>query len=417
MNYELGVRFMSEPVEKFTEMKVHTVLEHYPEFFENVLGIRIKRDENGYPSVMHHYSVKGREIDFVLESTSNDHYIVEVKFRVDPIIALTQVVLYKKLYINQEKIPREKVIPIVLVDSESIVEADRADFRDLNIKLAEYNFEDVKVKYEEISTDIHVSAKPLELDIDLLKNAVESISTFTKNYSDLKIIFEGFRKYHAFDDFWGWKLENETHWWPNSIYNLQKVGKFEDAIWVTFLEAITDDQDVALGIYQDGWDWQSIISTPINNFVTYLDSTDYRLTKIITLSGLTKGETIGGVVDEYLNKIKTVTPSQYQYFLKFIERTETQYDAYNEIIEELKEIKGIGDWVARAFATWASVRKLLPISPTEKVRISRDVRNAIDKRNLSRPGERYEDTILRIAGKYGVSPELIERGLFKMEHG
>lgn len=37
--------------------------------------------------------------------------------------------------------------------------------------------------------------------------------------------------------------------------------------------------------------------------------------------------------------------------------------------------------------------------------------------NLRKPGEKNEETILRIARKYGVAPELVERGLFRMEHG
>lgn len=198
---------------------------------------------------------------------------------------------------------------------------------------------------------------------------------------------------------------------------MQLKGNTEDALWITFLEALTDDMEVAKGIYEDGWNWQKVTSTPLDEFQNYLDNTKYRLTKIITIKGLTKGETIAEVVGKYLSKVRKVGKSQVNYFLKLMGDTKTQYDAYEKIIKELKDIRGIGRWVARAFATWSSVRKLLPISPTEKVRISGDVEKAIEKMSLKKPGEKTEKTILRIARKYGVAPELIERGLFKMEHG
>lgn len=385
-----------------------------PELFEKVLGIRIKLE-----TIFHHYPVERREIDFVLQDILDNHYIVEVKFHVEPLEALSQVVSYKKLYIKKNsKVKREKVKPVILIDSQSVSVEDRKILSELGVRLAEYDTATIKKEYEQLMTESNILLPEIELpEVSEIKEAVESISEFWNNYSDLKIIFEGFRMYHAFDDFWRWKRGEETGWWPNFIYKLQVKGKTEDALWITFLEALTDDEHVAKGIYDDGWDWQKITSKPLDEFQKYLDGTKYRLTKIITLKGLTKGRTIAGVVKEYLAKISNIDQSQINYFLELIADTKTQYDAYEKIVKDLQEIKGIGGWVAKAFATWASVRKILPISPTENVRVSRDVRTAIKNMKLRKPGEKDKEVILRIARKYGVAPELIERGLFRIEHG
>lgn len=405
---------MSENELEFGELNVHSVFMNKPELFESVLGIRVNQE-----TIIHHYAVDKREIDFVLQDILENHYVIEVKFHSDPIDALSQVMVYKKLYRKKNpEVKREKIIPVILVDSQSSSREDRIVLGEHNIRLAEYDIDEIKKKYEELRADVRVLQPRIEFpQISGLQEAVDSISKFKDNYSDLRIILEGFRMYHAFDDFWNWKRGGEPFWWPNFIYKLQLEGKTEDAIWVTFLEAITDDEKVAKGIYNDGWDWQKTTSTPLIDFQNYLDGTKYRLTKIITIGGLTKGETIAGVVREYLSKIGKTGKSQYNYFLETIRTTKTQYDAYNKIVRDLRDIKGIGNWVARAFATWVSVRKLLPISPTEKVRISGDVKKAIEIMNLKRPGEKEEETILRIARKYGVAPELIERGLFRIEHG
>lgn len=405
---------MSEIEAEFGELNVHSVFMNKPELFERVLGVRIKEG-----TIIHHYSVYRKEIDFVLQDILENHYVLEVKVGFGPLDALSQVITYKKLYMKKNpKVRREKIIPVILVDSQNISKEDRAILGEHNVRLAEYDVVDIKSEYEKLKKEAKVLPPEVELpDISGLKQEVESILKFWENYSDLKILFEGFRKYHAFDDFWRWKRGEETAWWPNFIYKLQLQGKNEDALWVTFLEAITDDEDVAKGIYDDGWDWRKVASAPAEKFRQYLDDTKYRLTKIITIAGLSKGETIAGVCGEYLSKVREVGKSQVGYFLELIRDTKTQYDAYNRIVRDLKDIKGIGSWVARAFATWASVRKLLPISPTEKVRISGDVKTVVERMNLRKTGEKTEETILRIARKYGVAPELVERGLFRIEHG
>lgn len=323
------------------------------------------------------------------------------------------------MYIKKNpKVKSEKVKQVILVDSQSVSVEDRKILSELGVQLAEYDTDMIKKEYEELMTESKILLPEIELpEVNEMKAAVESISEFWKNYSDLRIVFEGFRKYHAFDDFWRWKKGEETAWWPNFIYKLQVKGKTEDALWITFLEALTDDEQVAIGIYGDGWDWGNITSKPLDEFQKYLDGTKYRLTKIITLKGLTKGRTIAGVVKEYLAKMSNVDQSQINYFLELIADTKTQYDAYEKIVKDLQEIRRIGGWVAKAFATWASVRKILPISPTENVRISRDVRITIENMKLRKSGEKDEEVILRIARKYAVAPELIERGLFRIEHG
>lgn len=405
---------MNEIEAEFGELDVHSVFMNRPELFERVLGVRIREK-----TIEHHYPVDKREIDFVLQSILEDHYVIEAKFRSDPLEALSQVMTYKKLYRKQNpKLRREKIIPVVLVDSLSVGKEDRDIFREHNITLAEYETEQIKAEHEKLKAEVRILPTRIEFPkIEGLKEAVESISKFEEKYSDLMVLLEGFRKYHAFDDFWNWKRGEGTWWWPDFIFKLQLKGNIEDALWLTFLEALTDDRKVAMGIYKDGWSWQKVMSTPLEDFQNYLNKTSYRLTKIITIKGLTKGETIAGVVGKYLSKVKKVGKSQMDYFLTLIGDAKTQYEAYDKIVRELKDIKGIGRWVARAFTTWSSVRKLLPISPTEKVRISGDVRKAIKKLNLRKPGEKSEETILRIARKYGVAPELVERGLFRMEHG
>jgi len=382
---------MSETETKFGELDVHSVFINKPELFESVLGVRINKE-----SMLHHYPVNGREIDFVLQDIVGRHYIIEVKFRVNPLEALSQVVAYRKLYIKKNPgVGRREIIPVILVDGESVSREDQTVLEELNVRLAQYDTSEIRKEYEKLRVEVRVLPAEIEFpEISGLKAAVDSLSEFWENYSDLKIIFEGFRKYHAFDDFWRWKRGDETFWWPNFIYKLQIQGKAEDALWVTFLEALTDDETVAKGIYDDGWDWQKVTSKPLDGFQRYLDGTKYRLTKIITIGGLTKGETIAGVIKEYLSKIRKVGESQIGYFLDVIERTKTQYDAYEKIVRDLQEIRGIGSWVARAFATWASVRKLLPISPTEKVRISGDVKTAMKNMNLRKPEKKMKRLFL-----------------------
>ena len=405
---------MSETETEFGELDVHSVFENRPELFESVLGVRIKPE-----TVVHHHPVDRREVDFVLQDILGNHYVIEVKFQYDPLEALSQVMVYKKLYRKQNSgLSREKVIPVVLIDTQSVSNDDRDVFGEHNIKLAVYDTKEIKTEYKKLKAEVRVLPTRIEFpQIDSLSEAVKSISKFKDNYFDLNILLEGFRKYHAFDDFWNWKRGEGTFWWPSFIFKLQLLGNVEDALWITFLEALTDDHQVARGIYEEGWNWQKITSTPLDDFQNYLDNTTYRLTKIVKTRGLTKGEIIAGIVGKYLSKVQSVSKSQEDYFLKIIEDAETQYEAYEMIIKDLERIKGVGSWVARAFATWSSVRKLLPVSPTEKVRISGNVIKAIERMNLRKPGEKTEETILRIARKYGVSPELIERGLFRIVHG
>ena len=405
---------MTETGVEFDELDVHSVFQNKPERFESVLGVRVKPE-----TIVHHHPVDKREVDFVLQDILENHYVIEVKFKSGPLEALSQVMIYKKLYRKQNpKLSREKVIPVVLVDSQSVSSDDQVVFGEHNIKLAVYDSKEIEAEYEKLKAEVRVLPTKIEFpEINGLREAVKSISKFKDNYSDLNILLEGFRKYHAFDDFWSWKRGEGTFWWPKFIFKLQLQGNIEDALWITFLEALTDDHQVAMGIYEDGWNWQKITSTPLKDFQNYLDKTRYRLTKIVKTRGLTKGEIIAGIVGKYLSKVVKIGKSQKEYFLKITRDAETQYDAYERIIKDLEGIRGVGSWVARAFATWSSVRKLLPISPTEKVRISGDVKTAIGRMKLRKPGEKTEETILRIARKYGVSPELIERGLFRIIHG
>lgn len=197
---------MSEIEAEFGELDVHSVLMNRPELFESVLGVRIKQE-----TIVHHYPVDKREIDFVLQSILENHYVIEVKFQSDPLEALSQVMIYKKLYRKQNpKLRREKVIPVVLVDSQSVSNDDRVVFGEHNITLAVYDTEEIKAEYEKLKAEVRVLPPRIEFpEIDSLKKAVESISKFKDNYSDLKILLEGFRKYHAFDDFGAGKEERK----------------------------------------------------------------------------------------------------------------------------------------------------------------------------------------------------------------
>ena len=61
---------------------------------------------------------------------------------------------------------------------------------------------------------------------------------------------------------------------------------------------------------------------------------------------------------------------------------------YNtNLICQVIDARAVGNWIAQEFVTWASVRRILPTSTTEKGKVSKEIRAAIEKMNLAKKND------------------------------
>jgi hypothetical protein len=227
------------------------------------------------------------------------------------------------------------------------------------------------------------------------------------------VILRGCKYYPDFEDYWKYTKKEPTRhdkWrqWRNGLHAMLLRGQTEDVLWLTYLEAITDNYLAAKKIFEDGWTWEKVRSTDIDEFKRYTVAEQSK-GRMPLLTKITKGD-ISDLVFSYVSKVGS---SQDKYLRELIVNSKSPFDAYEKVVERMDTLPRVGPWISGAFATWLAEVRALPIIPSGVIRISeRHVRKVIDELKLRRGGESNQDVVLRIPRRYRVAPYLVERGLF-----
>ena len=400
---------------EINELLVHKAIIVKPQLLETQLGIKLEAE-----SMKHHYllSDKGEHIDFVFRDISGTTYLAEVKLRVPPISVIPQLYdhEYKKfMEINPELDPR-KVIPVIVIDDESMTSEDVDILSRMNIKLSTYTIREIEDALKEEHKDgalITFEFPELEGVEDFLKKA----KLLRETFGDINILLEGFRGeswwdgYYDFRTFWLWK-EGKYPDFKQEVFQLLCEGRKEDCIWFTFLTAISDNHRVArYMILDENWIWAEILAA--KNEKGKWD----RFEKCLSNSGkwgiqaLLDYDKRKQVIRDYLAKVGDI---QEKYFLDLMSKSNNPFDAYNQVWKSIHDIHNLGNVVAGEFATYLSQWRILPIIPSDLVRESKFVKKALDGLGIVQPMESYRDAMLRLAGKYSVAPIVIERAMHKL---
>lgn len=408
---------MKDLKEKIKELDVHKVLIQHPNMFEKILGIKIDKD-----SIQHHYqlSERGDHIDFVFKDTSGLTYLVEVKLGVPPINVIPQLYEheYKKFIEINSDLDQNKIIPVIVTDNESTTDQDFNILSRLNIRLCTYDINEIEDILKKMPpVEPHV---PFELPkSEELENFFKKFEILEKNFGDINYLLAGFRGekewwegYYDFCTFWLWKNGKFPDYDHKKIFKLLIEDKKEDCIWFTFLTSIADSTKVSKYIiFENKWKWSQVLSarknkTEWSRFEDCLSKS--RKWCIIALLDPNKRKQ---VVKDYLEK---VGDNQERYFLNLISITNNPFDAYNEVYKSMLTIKNIGNVVAAEFSTYLSQWRILPIIPSENVRVNVFTKKALDSHGIKKDSESYQDVLLRIAKKYNVAPIVIERAMHKL---
>ena len=395
------------------EMDVHKAIMSKPEILEKGLGIKMEQS-----SLEHHYllSEKGGHIDFVFRDVSGVVYLTEVKLGVSPIDVVPQLMghEYKKFKDLNPDVPQEKIAPVVVTDEESIEQSDKQILHGMSIRLCSYNLAEVREVLDQVKIPVTIPSFELP-DSGELEVYVRKLKELEENYGDIAFLLQGFQGddwwdgYFDFRMFWLWKqgkVPDQHH----RVYQMLMKREIDDCIWYTFLAAISENHKVADQILDQNWGWQHVITCQDDAsrwaaFSKTLKSGPWSNQALLAYS---KRE---AVVREYLSMVGS---SQHDFFLDLISDCATPFDAYNAVLREMRKIANIGPVVAAEFATFLSQWRILPIVPTEKVRISRFVENAMKRFGVLRLGESCEEALLRLAQKYSVAPIVIERAMHKL---
>ena len=400
---------------EINELLVHRAIIEKPELIESKLGIKLAILEGG-KLLHHHYplSDKGDHIDFVFKDASGITYLAEVKLGISPISVIPQLYdhEYKKFIEINSDLDQRKIIPVIMIDKESVSDQDADILSRMNIKLCIYDIseiEDVKIPPPE---------PPFEFpELEGIEDFLKKTKILKDNFGDINFLLEGFRGedwwdgYYDFRTFWLWKDGKypEIH---QKIFQLLCEGKIEDCIWFTFLTAISDNFDVAEHmIFKEKWLWSKVLSarkdkTQWNKFENCLCNSGKWCIQALLDYGKRKQ-----VIKDYLEKIGD---NQQRYFFDIMSKSNNPFDAYNQIRQSILDIHNIGNVVAGEFATYLSQWRILPIIPSDFVRESHFVTKALDSLGIRKPMESHHDALLRLAKKYSVAPIVIERAMHKL---
>ena len=397
------------------EMSVHEAILRKPELIEKGLGVKVSLE-----TIQRHYrlSSSGEHIDFVFKDVSGITYLAEVKINTSPTDVIQQLMSheYKKFIKLNENIDRNKIVPVVIVDSDSVSKDDEDILARLNIRLCTYSKEEVANILKEVGGgEIEIS---FELpDINQIKEMVGRLEKLKENFGDINFLLEGFKGdtwwdgYYDFRIFWLWK-QGEYSDPHKMVYQWLCDGKIENCIWFTFLTAISDDPSIATSLFRKGWNWDKAILIISDKTIAHDFEVDVRDSGKWGIQALIAVKKRIQVIKTYLN---TVDSSQYDYFTDLLKKTDSPFDGYNLVRKEFMKIHNIGSVSAGVFATYLSQWRVLPIMPSTEIRISQFVRRAIEFYELKKyPTDSDIDAIMRIAQKYSVPPIVIERALHKL---
>lgn len=256
---------------------------------------------------------------------------------------------------------------------------------------------------------------------------LEEYDSFQEDFKDLKYLLRGCRGgeewwegYFPFRYYWIWKgKEKPTESnqvfleFIQQIYSHLFQQEVEEAIWAVFLWAITDHAKSALNAYNEGWRWKTVRSAfqtkeeKWQEFCAYIQET-----LKFKIRALFDPEKRMDVINDYLER--TVPTGQKTYFLNLIKDLSNPFDAYDTIYREIAEIDYIGkNVVAPSFVTYLAELRILPIIPSDNVKVSQFVKTAI-KNYTGQDHPNYRKTISQLAKKYAVLPSLIERAFHKI---
>ncbi len=406
---------------EINELAVHKAIIQKPQIIASKLGIELAKLDEGN-LLRHHYplSDKGEHIDFVFKDTSGVTYLAEVKLNVSPISVIPQLYdhEYKKfININSEIDPR-KIIPVIVLDKDSVTSQDFVIFEKMNIKLCTYDLEEIEAALRE--SQILYTESPVSFEFPeygAIEDFLKHVRNLQENFGDINFLLDGFRGndwwdgYFDFRTFWLWK-ENKYPEIHQAIFKLLCQGKKEDCIWFTFLTAISDNFDVAKHIIlKEKWDWSKTISAGKKEEIWQEFENCLCNSGRWGIQNLLDFKKRKQVVHDYLEK---TGDGQEAYFLNLISNSDNPFDAYNQVWNTIHAINNIGNVVAGEFATYLSQWRILPIIPSDQVRESQFVKKALDTLGIRKPMESYRDAMLRLAKKYFVSPIVIERAMHKL---
>lgn len=397
------------------ELSVHKAIATKPELIESKLGIKLDAK-----SLVHHFplSNKGDHIDFVFKDVSGQTYLAEVKVATPPLSVIPQLYdhEYKKYIALNSNLDPNKITPVIIIDKKSVTEQDVDILSKMNIKLCVYELDEI----EEVLKETPQVEPPVSLEfpgLACIEDYLKKAKSIQENFGDINLLLESFRGedwwdgYYDFRAFWLWK-GGKYPTMHQKVFQLLCEGKKEDCIWFTFLNSISDSTEVANYIvFREKWAWPDVLTAKNNKakwakFEACLCSSGRW-----AIQALLDYEKRKQVVKDYLGK---VGGNQEKYFLGIMSKANNPFDAYNQVWESIYGIHNIGNVVAGEFATYLSEWRILPIVPSDRIRVSQFVKKALDSLSILQPMESYPDALLRLAKKYSVAPIVIERAMNKL---
>ena len=410
------------------EERIHEVFERKPEELEKVLNIKIN------PDTMVHERLLGTQYaDFAFQDYNKKHYVAEVKRGSDPLKAQKQVsdyviLLSKELKEKGEKVSIKDIQPAIIFDKNPKWGDAKEYLIRLNIKVGEYDAEKLDKIFESLGVEEEPIPRRLTFpDITEVESFLEQYKTVNKNFSDIQYLLEGCKGtdwwdgYYPFRAYWLWKKGDEKK--NKEFFELTQIlnhhlfkQQIDDCIWLIFIWAITDRHTSASEMHTAGWSWRRVRNSFKNKgkdwkeFLKFIDNLKF------DIEALWKKAYRKQVISTYLEK---VGDSQEKYFHDLIKGSKNPFEAYDRVYNDISKIKFIGRGVVGpSFATYLAEFRILPLIPTENIKISRFVSRAIDQSGMSKKRrlgrEDYRRVISKLAEKYSVLPVLIERAFHKL---
>jgi len=426
-----GVRLAVEKVEEEKERKeerIHGVFERKPEELEKVLNVKIDRD-----TLVHEKPLGTQFADFVFQDYNKRYYVAEVKRGSNPLKAQKQVsdyviLLSKELREKGEKVRIKDIQPVIVFDRNPKWGDAREYLTSLNILVGEYDAEKLDKIFDSLGVEEELVPRRITFpDIAEVESFLEQYKTLNKNFSDIQYLFEGCKGedwwdgYYPFRAYWLWKKGDEKRnkeffEFTQILYRHLFEQRIDDCIWLIFIWAITDRHTSASEMHKAGWSWRKVRESfkkkgkDWKEFVKFINNLKFDIEALWNKAYRKQ------VISAYLEK---VGDSQEKYFRDLIKDSKNPFEAYDRVYSDISKIKFIGRAVVGpSFATYLADFRILPLIPTENVKISRFVKRAIDqsgmakKRRLRR--EDYRKIIYKLAEKYSVLPILIERAFHKL---
>ena len=406
------------------EERIHEVFERRPDELEKVLNIKIDP-----ATIVHERPLGTQYADFVFQDYNKRYYVAEVKRDSNPLKAQKQVsdyviLLSKELKEEGEKVDIKDIQPVIIFDKNPKWGDAKKYLTRLNILVGEYDAEELDKIFDSLGVEEELIPRRLTFpDITEVESFLEQYKTLNKNFSDIQYFLEGCKGrdwwdgYYPFRAYWLWKRGDEKK--NKEFFELTQIlhrhlfeQRIDDCIWLIFIWAITDRHTSASEMHKAGWSWRKVRDVFKNKgkdwkeFLKFIDNLKF------DIEALWKKAYRKQVISTYLEK---VGDSQEKYFRDLIKGSKNPFEAYDRVYNDISKIKFIGRGVVGpSFATYLAEFRILPLIPTENIKISRFVKRAIDQSGIRLGREDYRRTISRLAEKYSVLPILIERVFHKL---